>query len=202
MRPAKSWHTPGPAKRRKPALVLLLVAAALQWGFLAAESSPRPAVAQTASRPNIVLIRHGRPALRHAARHAEGAAPTRGARDDIPSGDRDESALLSFPSDDPHRPVLPHDGCLQERGSERWLARLPVVGVGHDRDHAARGGVPDGARSASTSTGTWATGCMSRRAGIGGSHSRPRTSITTTPSMTIGWVASRTQGCRRITRPT
>ena len=53
---AKSWRTPGPAKRRIPALVLLLVVVALQWGFLAVEKSPRPALAQTASRPSIVLI--------------------------------------------------------------------------------------------------------------------------------------------------
>jgi N-acetylglucosamine-6-sulfatase len=47
---------PGSLRRGLRALALVLVVAVLQWGFLTAESSPRPAHAQTPGPPNVVLI--------------------------------------------------------------------------------------------------------------------------------------------------
>ena len=47
---------PGSHRRGLRALALVLVVAVLQWGFLTAETSPRPAHAQTPGPPNVVLI--------------------------------------------------------------------------------------------------------------------------------------------------
>ena len=202
MIPAKSWRTPGPAKRRKPALVLLLVVAALQWGFLAAEKSPRPAVAQTASRPNIVLIvtddqrfdtLHVMPKVR---------------RQLVARGMTFRRAIVTNPLCCPSRATIltgrfSHTtGVYRNIGSERWLARLPAVGIGHDRDRAAGGGVPDGADRQVPQRVSGRQGvCPAGLGSVVRVHDR-LPAITTTPSMTIGWVASRTNGCRRITRPT
>ena len=66
--------------------------------------------------------RHGRPTVRHAAGDAGSSASPGGARDDPPPSDRHEPAVLSFPGDDLHGPLLPHDGRLHEPRAGRRLA--------------------------------------------------------------------------------
>ncbi len=53
---AASVEVPGSVRRRLRALAVVLLVAALQWGSLTAETLLRPARAQTAGPPNVVLI--------------------------------------------------------------------------------------------------------------------------------------------------
>jgi hypothetical protein len=86
---------------------------------------------------------HRRPALRHTEGDARGAASAGGERDDPSEGHRHESLVLSFSSIDLHGSLLPHDRCVHEHRSERWLVGLPAFGIEHHRDGSSRSGVPN-----------------------------------------------------------